>query len=130
VACHEPESDPKGKRHAASAMLTCGRMKEEDPLPFVMAAALLFDNGETKEAQKWIETASTKAVGSSGEGDEELWVGVVLGLLEARAKLEGGDRLAAESAFQKVAQQASRKILGEHAPGIVIRPVESVPADQ
>ena len=48
------------------------------------------------------------------------------GLLEARGKLEAGDRLAAESAFQKVAQEASRKILGEPDSGYIVQPVEPV----
>ncbi|MBT3350110.1 MAG: hypothetical protein HN400_02365, partial [Nitrospinaceae bacterium] len=42
----------------------------------------------------------------------------------ARGKLDAGDRLAAERAFQKVAEEAGRKILGEPASGFVIRPAE------
>ncbi len=132
VASHQPESDSKAKRQAASAMLACGRMKEGDPVPFVMAAALFFEGGEAEEAKKWLETASAKAVDpnrDAGRREEEMWVEVVMGLLEARGKLEAGDRLAAESAFQKVAQEAARKILGEPISEFLIRPVQPVSAD-
>ncbi len=84
------------------------------------------------EAKKWLETASDKAVApdreDSGHG-EDMWVEVVMGLLNARGKLEAGDRLAAESAFQKVAQEAARKILGEPISEFLIRPVQPVSAD-
>ncbi len=129
VATHRPDDDSKARRQAASAMLACGRIKEGDPAPIVMAAALYFEGGDVVEAKKWLETASAKAVApdreDSGHG-EEMWVEVVMGLLEARGKLEAGDRLAAESAFQKVAQEASRKILGEPDSGYIVQPVEPV----
>ncbi len=133
VASHRPDDDSKARRQAASAMLACGRIKERDPAPFVMAAALYFEGGDMVEAKKWLETASYKAVApdreDSGHG-EDMWVEVVMGLLNARGKLEAGDRLAAESAFQKVAQEASRKILGEPDSGYLVQPVESVTSEQ
>ena len=52
-----------------------------------------------------------------------------MSLLDARGKLESGDRLGAESAFQKVAKEAGRKILGEPESGFVIRPVETSSAE-
>ncbi len=133
VASHRPEDDSKARRQAASAMLACGRIKEKDPAPFVMAAALYFEGGDTEEAHKWLEAASDKAVApdreNSGHG-EEMVVDLVMGLLEARGKLEAGDRLAAESAFQKVAKEASRKILGESDAGYLVQPVEPVSSEQ
>ncbi|MDP6365043.1 MAG: hypothetical protein QF787_02685 [Nitrospinota bacterium] len=118
VAQYGLDGDEKEKRQAAQAMLSCGRLREEDPVPMVMAAALLFDAGRGEEARKWLEAATEKAVGLSRE---DSWVGVVLGLLDARGKLEAGDRLAAESALQKVVQEACRKVLGEPEFGRLIR---------
>ena len=121
VAHHRPHEDEKARRQAASAMLSCGKMREGDPIPLVMAASLFFGAGRSEEARKWLEAAAEKAPGHGAEGG---WVGIVMGLLAARGKLEAGDRLAAESAFQKVAEEAGRKILGEPESGFIIRPVE------
>jgi tetratricopeptide (TPR) repeat protein len=119
VAQCRPGEDEKAKRQAASAMLSCGKMREGDPVPYVMASALFFDAGRSEEARKWLEGAAERAPGGPREDG---WVDVVLGLLEARGKLEAGDRLAAESAFQKVAEEAGRKIIGGPEGGAVIRP--------
>ena len=122
VAHCRPGEDEKAKRQAASAMLSCAKMQEGDPVPYVMASALFFDAGRNEEARKWLEGAAERAPGHSREDG---WVDVVLGLLEARGKLEAGDRLAAESAFQKVAEEAGRKIIGGPEVGAVIRPVRN-----
>lgn len=121
VAQYTPRKDEKITRQAVSAMIACGRMREGDPIPIVMAGALLFEMDECQEARKWLEAATEMPLNQS-RGDS--WTGIVLSLLDARGKLESGDRLGAESAFQKVAQEAGRKILGEPESGFVIRPVE------
>jgi tetratricopeptide (TPR) repeat protein len=119
VSHHRPYEDEKARRQAASAMLSCGKMREGDPIPLVMAASLFLGAGRGEEARIWLEVAAEKVLDHCGEGS---WVGVVMGLLDARGKLEAGDRLAAESAFQKVAEEAGRKILGASASGFIIRP--------
>ncbi|MBT3352880.1 MAG: hypothetical protein HN400_16505, partial [Nitrospinaceae bacterium] len=81
VAHHRPNEDEKARRQAASAMLSCGKMRDGDPIPLVMAASLLFGAGRSEEARKWLEVAADKA---PDHGAEASWVGVVMGLLDAR----------------------------------------------
>jgi tetratricopeptide (TPR) repeat protein len=126
VAQYAPRDDVKAKRQAASAMIACGRMRAGDPIPLVMAATLLFEVDKGEEARKWLEAATEMPLDQSRE---DSWVGIVMSLLDARGKLESGDRLGAESAFQKVAKEAGRKILGEPESGFVIRPVETSSAE-
>lgn len=131
VSSYEPDGNPKTMRQAASAMLSCGRIREADPMPFVMASALYFEAGAAEEGRKWLGTAADKAVAhdrTAGDSSEEMWLSVMLGLFEARGKLEAGDRLAAESAFQKVAEEASRKLLGTPEPRLVVDHVEATPS--
>lgn len=131
VSSYDPDGNPKIMRQAASAMLSCGRIREADPMPFVMASALYFEAGATEEGRKWLGTASDKAVAhdrKAADNSEEMWLSVMLGLFEARGKLEAGDRLAAESAFQKVAEEASRKLLGTPESRLVVHHEEATPS--
>ncbi len=121
VTSHKPLETEGALRQAASALISAGRARPRDPVPRLMASALLLEAGRTEEAVRWLREASDAASASDGEPG---WVSLVARLLEARGKLEAGDRLAAESAFRKVAQEAGRLLLGESPSGIVIRPFD------
>jgi lipopolysaccharide biosynthesis regulator YciM len=111
----------KGNLQAATAIVSVGRARPSDPVPAVMAAALYFEEGQAKEAIRILRSASA-STGSIGDVDAE-WFDLVRNLLEARGKLEEGDRLAAENDLLSVAGEAGRKILGDSPGGVVFAPL-------
>ncbi len=121
VAHHRSQGQNGGSRQATAAMVSAGKARPRDPLPSVMAAALLLEAGKAGEAMDRLQAASEAAPAAE---ESTGWADLVSQLLRARGKLEAGDRLAAESAFLEVAAQAGRRILGETPSGMIIRPVE------
>ncbi len=111
----------KGNLQAATAIVSVGRARPSDPVPAVMAAALYFEEGQAEEAIQILRSASA-STGSIGDVDA-VWFDLVRNLLEARGKLEEGDRLAAENDFLRVAREAGRKVLGDSPEGVVFAPL-------
>lgn len=106
----------------AAAMIAASRARPRDPLPAVMAAALYMEAGRWEEAQKWLD-AGGEAAGAAKE--EPAGVALVRHLLAARRQLESGDRLAAENAFRKAAEEAGRRILDRSPAVVELGPVEA-----
>ncbi|MEK6711314.1 MAG: tetratricopeptide repeat protein [Nitrospinota bacterium] len=121
AASHGPFDSESAFRQAASHLLSAARSRPRDLAPLVMASALLLEAGRTGEAVQRLEEAS--ALDPAGEGGGG-WMEMAIRLLEARAKLEGGDRLAAEAAFRRVAQETGWMLLGESPSGAVVKPYD------
>ncbi|MDA0999580.1 MAG: hypothetical protein O2807_03550 [bacterium] len=115
-------ADGDGLKRQAAAMSAASRSRPQDPLPAAMAAALYMEAGNWEEAQQWLKAGAEAAHASR---EEPIWVELVLHLLEARRTLEAGDRLAAENAFRRVAEEAGRRILDRSPAVVELGPVEA-----
>ncbi|OGL58583.1 MAG: hypothetical protein A3J27_10900 [Candidatus Tectomicrobia bacterium RIFCSPLOWO2_12_FULL_69_37] len=122
VSSHGPLDSESALRQASTRLVSAASSRPRDPAPWVMAAALLIEAGRTEEAVRRLGEASG-LIPAAAEG-EAGWMGLAVRLLEARARLEGGDRLAAESDFRKVAQEAGWLLLGESPSGAIVKPFD------
>ncbi|MBI4251292.1 MAG: tetratricopeptide repeat protein [Candidatus Tectomicrobia bacterium] len=122
AASQGPLDSESALRQASSRLVSAAGSRPGDPAPWVMAAALLIEAGRTEEALRWLGEASG-LIPAAAEG-EAGWMGLAVRLLEARAKLEGGDRLAAENDFRRVAREAGWLLLGESPSGAIVKPFD------
>ncbi len=97
-------------KKAAAHIQSAGKRREKDIYHHVLHAALMLEGGQLEKVDKSIEMASSLAM---SEEDEDSWVRLALHLMEARCLQEKGERLAAENEFKKIAQAASRILLGK-----------------
>jgi len=124
VGAHAPLDSESALRQAASHLVSMADSRCGDPAPWMMASALLMEAGRTSEAVRWLEEAA--ACIPAAAGGEAGWLGLAVRLMEARAKLEAGDRLAAENDFRRVAQEAGWFLLGETPSGAIVKRFEAV----
>ncbi len=119
VSALGPLESQSAIKKAAANVQSAGKLREKDIYHHVLHAALMLEAGQIEKVDKSVEQASALAV--SVEGDDS-WVRLALHLIEARCLQEKGERLAAENEFKKIAQEASRILLGKSISGTELKP--------
>ena len=106
-------------KKAAANVQSAGKRRGNDIHHHVLHAALMLEAGQIEKVDKSLKQAAEMTLSPGGE---DSWVRLAMHLIEARSLQEKGERLAAENELRKIAQEASRILLGKSISGTELTP--------